>query len=300
MLKESVLDKSGVTSMFLCLRYTGAMNISTQQSNRQAEPGFGTALRAWRQAKGQSQLGLALDAGVSTRHVSYLETGRASPSREMVLTLARAMEVPLRGRNQLLVAAGFAPLYRETPLGAPSLDLVRDALEFQLAAMEPNPVFVVNRRYDIVDANATGHWLLSTFTTDLSRFAQPYNMAQLIARPEGMLPFLHNGEEVQRKVFGRLCRDLGSAQVRDSRDDALLSEIAPILAGIGDSPALDGALPLMVGVSFRRGELALNFFTLIATLGTALDLTLQEMRIETLFPADADTKALLLARNAGD
>jgi len=99
--------------------------------------------------------------------VSYLETGRASPSREMVLTLSQAMDVPLRSRNQLLMAAGFAPLYRETPMNAPAMVPVSDALQFLLGAMEPNATFVVNRRYDVIDANRTGQWILSTFTAEL-------------------------------------------------------------------------------------------------------------------------------------
>ncbi|HSW04273.1 helix-turn-helix domain-containing protein [Aquabacterium sp.] len=278
------------------------MNLLTSPSTDESAV-FGAQLRGWRLARGQSQLALALAAGVSTRHLSYLETGRAGPSREMVLSLSLAMALPLRSRNQLLMAAGFAPMYRETAMDAPAMGPVRDALQFMLRANEPNPTFVVDRRYDVTDANASGRWLLSAFVADSTHWTRPWNMAQLILRPEGMQAFLRNGDEVQRKVLGRLKRDLGGAQPRDSRDEALLREISPALARLGQAPLpnppLPGEpLPLLVGLQLQRGELALNFFTTIATLGTTLDVTLQEMRIETLFPADAPTRAFLTARAA--
>jgi transcriptional regulator with XRE-family HTH domain len=271
------------------------MNLFAASSARaQAQP-FGPLLRSWRTTRGQSQLALGLRAGVSTRHVSYLETGRAAPSREMVLTLSQALEVPLRERNLLLAAAGYAPLYHETPLDAPALGPVRDALQFLLAATEPNPTFVVNRRYDVLDANATGRWLLSTFVMEPQRFANPSNMARLLMDSRGMKPFVQNYEEVARKVFGRLRRDLGAAHARDAVDDALLGEIEKAWAELENPPAAD-ALPLMVGVQLRRSDLLLNLFTTISTLGTPLDVTLQEIRIETLFAADAETRQALAGR----
>ena len=259
---------------------------------------FGNQLRTWRALRGQSQMALALAAGVSTRHVSYLETGKASPSREMVVSLTQAMEVPLRGRNQLLMAAGFAPLYAETPLEAPALGPVREALQFVLGAMEPHPTFIVNRRYDVVDANATGRWILSRFVAEPARFAQPLNMALLITRPEGMQPFIQNREEVQRKVLGRLRRDLAGALAQDARDQALLAEVEPVLQALGVPRTPVETLPMVAGLNLKRGDLVLNFFTTIATIGTAQDVTLQETRIETLFPADAATRELLAQRGS--
>lgn len=269
---------------------------------------FGSRLRAWRSSRGQSQMTLALAAGVSTRHLSFLETGRASPSREMVLSLSLALELPLRSRNQLLMAAGFAPMYSETPMDAPAMGPVRDAIEFMLGANEPNPTFVINRRYDVLDANRSGQWLMNTFAADITQMPRPVNMAQMILRPAGMRPHLREPEAVTRKVLARLQRDLGGVQARDARDEALLQEIAPALAqlaetGAGPSAAAGPApyagnepLPLMVGLQLQRGDLSLSFFTTIATLGTTLDVTLQELRIETLFPADAATKAFMVER----
>ncbi len=260
------------------------------------EHGFGVLLRAWRSARGQSQLALSVRTGVSSRHLSYMETGRASPSRDMVLALAQALEVPLRDRNALLHAAGFAPIYRETPLDAPAMGPVRDAVQLLLGATEPNPTFVVNRRYDVLDANATGHWLLATFTNDLARFKRPYNMGRLLVSPMGMRPYVENWEDVARKVLGRLRRELGGVHARNAIDDALMKEIGPTLEELGEPPASTEALPILVGVQFRRAAVALRLFTTIATLGTPLDVTLQELRVETLFPADAASKQVLIAR----
>lgn len=258
---------------------------------------FGSVLRHWRTLRGQSQMALGLCAGVSTRHVSYLETGRAQPSRDMVLTLAQALDVPLRERNQWLTAARYAPLYRETPLDAPALGPVRDALQLLLSATEPNPTFVVNRRYDILDANPTGHWMVSAFSVDLTVFSAPLNMAQLLIDSNGMRPFVENRDEVAHKVLGRLRRDLGSAPQRDPIDESLLRQVNQAWDEFPLPYAPLDALPLMVGVRLRRGDLALNLFTTIATLGTPLDVTLQEIRIETLFPADAPTKKVLSERS---
>ena len=257
---------------------------------------FGGLLRAWRSERGQSQLSLSLRTGVSSRHLSYLENGRSSPSREMVLALAGALEIPLRDRNALLHAAGFAALYRETPLDAAAMGPVREAVKLILGATEPNPTFVVNRRYDVLDANASGRWLVSTFTHDLARFSTPYNFGRLLVSASGMRPYLENWEDVARKVLGRLQRELGGAHARDPIDEALVEEIAPVLAELGDQPSPTEPLPLLVPVRLRRDAVGLSLFTTIATLGTPLDVTLQELRVETLFPADADSRSVLASR----
>jgi transcriptional regulator with XRE-family HTH domain len=258
--------------------------------------GFGDLLRAWRVSRRQTQLALSLSTGVSSRHLSYMETGRASPSREMVLALAQALEIPLRDRNALLQAAGFAAVYRETPLDAPALGPVRDAVQLLLGATEPNPTFVVNRRYDVLDLNATGRWLLTTFTGDLAQFTRPYNVGRLLASPSGLRPYLENWDEVARKVLRRLLRELGGAHARDRVDDALLRDIEPTLAELGEPASPTEALPILIGMRLRRGDLAVRLFTTIATLGTPLDVTLDELRIEMLFPADLETKQVLANR----
>lgn len=258
---------------------------------------FGPLLRAWRSARSQSQLALSLHAGVSSRHLSYMETGRAKPSREMVLTLADALDIPLRERNALLQAAGYAPMYRETPLDADVMSPIRDALTLMLRAMEPNPALVVNRRYDVLDANASCRWLMHTFSERLDTFAQPLNVARMMVSPNGMRPFIENWEEAAAKVLRRIRRDLSDAHARDKADEALLRELAPFFDTLHlHLPA--GPLPLMIPFTVHREGTRLQFFTTIATLGTPLDVTLQELRIETLFPADADTKRVLASRAA--
>ena len=260
------------------------------------QPSFGRVLREWRNSRGMSQLALSLQAGVSSRHLSYMETGRASPSRDMVLTLAIALEMPLRDRNAFLQAAGFAPMYRETPLDAGPMGPVRDAVSLLLRSTEPNPTFVVNRRYDVVDANDTGRWLIETFTEDLASFSLPYNFGRLLVSTSGMRKYVENWADVARKVLGRLNRELGGAHTRDAADEALLHAIGPSLAEIGVAPGPTDALPLLVPVRLSRSPLAVRLFTTIATLGTPLDVTLQELRIEMLFPADAETKQMIEQR----
>jgi transcriptional regulator with XRE-family HTH domain len=257
---------------------------------------FGKLLREWRNARGTSQLALSVRTGVSTRHLSYLETGRAQPSREMVLTLAQAFEMPLRDRNAFLQAAGFAPLYRETPLDAPPMELVRDAIELLLNATEPNPAFLLNRRGDILATNDTGHWLLETFNEDLPSFERPYNIGMIVVSPKGDRAYIENWEEVARLSLTRLRRDLGGAHVRDSADEEILKAIAPTLSTLGDPPDVPDARSVLVQVRFRRESLALNLFSTHVTLGTQFDVTLQELRMEMFFPADTASKRVLEAR----
>jgi transcriptional regulator with XRE-family HTH domain len=259
---------------------------------------FGALLREWRQARGTSQLALSARARVSTRHLSYLETGRAQPSREMVLMLARTFEMPLRDCNAFLHAAGFAPMYPETPLDAQPMGPVRDAVELLLRSTEPNPSFVLNRRADILQTNDTGQWLLATFNEDIASFARPYNIGRLLVSPKGDRAYIENWEEVARMSLSRLRRELGGTHVRNAADEAVLKAIEPTLARLGDPPTVPETAPLLITVRFRRGKLALNLFSTFATLGTQLDVTLQELRIEMFFPADEASKRALEARMA--
>jgi hypothetical protein len=216
----------------------------------------------------------------------------------MVLTLAQAFEMPLRDRNAFLQAAGFAPMYRETPLDAPPLDPVRDAVKLLLDATEPNPAFLLNRRADILASNDTGHWLLETFNEDIASFERPYNLGMIVVSPKGDRAYIENWEEVARLSLTRLKRDLGGAHVRDAADEKLLKAIAPTLNELGDSPGAPDARTVLVQVRFRRGDLALNLFSTHVTLGTQFDVTLQELRMELFFPADAQSKRVLEERRA--
>jgi hypothetical protein len=216
----------------------------------------------------------------------------------MVLMLAQAFEMPLRDRNAFLQAAGFAPMYRETPLHAQPMGPVRDAIDLLLRSTEPNPTFVLNRRADVLAVNETGHWLLATFNEDLGSFAQPYNIGRLLVSPKGDRAYIENWAEVARLALARLTRELGGAHVRDSTDEELLETIAAAWTELGDPPRISEPLAPFVSVRFRRGDLALNLFSTHATLGTPLDVTLQELRIEMFFPADEQSKRVLERRAA--
>jgi transcriptional regulator with XRE-family HTH domain len=273
------------------------MSMSTTEGQPSA---VGPLLRAWRTARKKSQLALAMEAGISGRHLSFLETGRSSPSREMVLTLAEALGVPLRERNTLLEAAGFAAVYRETALDATAMSEVRAALSHILAASEPNPTFVVNRRYDMLLTNDAGLQLLTFFAPS---WRGKNNMALLVLSPDGLRPSLENWAEVAGKVVRRLRGELSTAANRDPADQAILEQTIAAEAELHRAGAVEPTRPpsILVPVRLRRGEVALEMFTTITTVGTPLDITLQELRIETLFPASAEARAALaLVRQAED
>lgn len=248
-------------------------------------------LRAWRTARGKSQLALALEAGVSSRHLSFVETGRSAPSREMVLTIAEALDVPLRDRNGLLEAAGFAPIYRETPLEAPPMSEVRGALGHILRASEPNPALVVNRRFDVILANQPALKLFGFFAPQW----KGTNVIRMLLSVEGLRDVITNWHEVAGHVVRRTRRELTEIRTRDRDDETLLAEL------IAADSALPHVLPhnehptaVLLPVKLRRDALELNLFTTITTLGTPLDITLQELRVETMFPADEPSRERLV------
>jgi transcriptional regulator with XRE-family HTH domain len=254
---------------------------------------FGARLRWWRERRGLAQLDLAGAAETTQRHVSFLESGRATPSREMILRLAAALDLPLRQQNALFLAAGYAPAWRESPLSAPELARVNGALDYMLAQQEPYPAFVLDRRWTLLRAN-TGAARLTEFLTgppppDPPPAAEPVNLALALVSPAGLRPFIVNWEEVVlyflRGVHADALAD-GTAETA-----ALLAR----LLGVPGAPALSQVLPPderqppVLIIHFRRGETSLRLFTTIATLGTPHDVTLQEIRIECFFPVDDAT-----------
>jgi transcriptional regulator with XRE-family HTH domain len=255
-------------------------------------------LRAWRSSRGKSQLALAGDAGISARHLSFVETGRAKPSREMVLTLAEHLDVPLRDRNVLLEAAGFAAAYRETPLDAPDMADVRDALTRILDASEPNPTLVVNRRYDILLANEAAIRLLSFFAPT---WRGKRNAALMLLSHDGLRPAIANWAEVASTIVHHLRSELSAIRTRDRADEEMLERA---LAAQRELQATAGSTTrqpsILIPVQLRRDDVVLDLFTTITTLGTPLDITLQELRIETFFPVDAKSReALEVVMRAG-
>ena len=253
---------------------------------------FGPRLKWWREHRGLSQLALAGSAEISQRHLSFLESGRAEPSREMVLRLCAVLDVPLRQQNALMLAAGFAPMWRESNLGDPELAQVDGALDFMLAQQEPYPALVVDRRWNLMRANQAGQRLVG-FLTDTPPRApdptQPVSLADALLAPNALRPLIVNWHEVAlyfvRSVRADALAD-GSGETA-----ALLTRLLayPDVRGLAQSFAIDERHEPVLAIHFRKGETSLRLFTTIATLGTPQDITLQEIRIECFFPADAAT-----------
>ena len=238
-----------------------------------------------------SQLDLAVEAQVTPRHVSFVESGRARPSREMVLALAGALDVPLRERNQLLLAAGYAPLYRETGVEEPAMAQVRGALDQVLRHHEPFPAVVMDRHWDILMANAAATamfaWLLGR-----ERSERPANVLRLMFDPHGLRPFVANWDQVAEALVQRVHRE-AIGGVPDPETAALLQELLA-LPGVPDrwrAPDLTAAPLLVIPVLFRKGRLAVSYFSMVTTVGTPQDVTAEELRLESFFPADQATEA---------
>jgi transcriptional regulator with XRE-family HTH domain len=259
-------------------------------AGRHAEQPVGALLRRWRERRRLSQMALALDADVSTRHLSFVETGRALPSREMLLHLAEHLDVPFRERNGLLLAAGYAPAYRETALDAPEMAAVRAAVRQILTGHEPYPAVVVDREWNIVDANNSLAPFLHGVAPEL--LTPPANVLRVSLHPNGMAPRIVNFGEWRAHLLDRLHRQI--AHVPDPALSALYDELrAYPCEQPGPDTELPGTGDIVVPLRIRHAGRELAFFSTVATFGTPLDITAAELVIESFFPADADTAAFL-------
>ena len=257
-----------------------------------SEATFAERLRWWREQRGFSQLELAGRTDVSQRHLSFLELGRASPSREMVGRLAAALDMPLRQHNALLLAAGFAPEWRQRDLAAPDLAEVASALDYMLAQQEPYPAVVVDRHWNLLKTNAAAVRLVEFLVGPIAP-GTPINLADALVAPNVLRPHLTNWSEVVRHFIRSVEADAAA--------DGLL-ETAALLDRLMAYKGVRAALRLASGkgdtgpvlaMLFRKGDTSLRLFTTIATLGTPQDVTLQELRIECFFPLDEATAKLL-------
>jgi transcriptional regulator with XRE-family HTH domain len=254
---------------------------------------IGAMLRSWRQRRSLSQLELSLNADISSRHLSFVETGRARPSREMVLHLAEELQVPLRERNALLLAAGYAPLYAERSFDAPEMDTVRRAVDRFLRAHEPYPALVIDRCHDLLASNDALELLLAGVAPELLR--PPANALRIALHPRGMAPRTLNLGEWSAHLLQRLRRE---AQITgDPRLESLHDELAAY-PGVelklphGEVQSSDILLPLKLRDIDGVTELA--FFSTLSTFGTAVDITLAELAIEAFYPANASTATRLM------
>lgn len=260
---------------------------------------FGDLLRGWRRVRKLSQLDLALEADVSQRHVSFLESGRAQPSREMVVQLAGAMDVPLRERNVLLQTAGFAPLYRERGLENADMAAVRHALQLMLDHHEPLPALVINRGWDLVMANTAASGFLGAFSLGTSP-GEPVNVMRLTFHPDGMQPLVANWDDVGPLLLSRLQREVTA----DPANTSLRRLYEEILEYPAVLPAWRTAVwppttaPLL-HLEVQVGDVSLKLFTMISTFGTAQDVTADELRVESFFAADEATTAFFAALAVG-
>ena len=258
-----------------------------------AESHLGQLIRHWRTRRQLSQLDLAGEAGVSSRHVSFIETGRAKPSREMVLQLARALDVPLRDRNDLLTAAGFAPVYRATELDAPALAQARRALDFVLKAQEPYPALVLDRHWNVLKVNE-GSARVQAYFLDPKAVAElgPPNAIRLMFHPRGFRPSIVNWEATAASLVQWLHRDVAAGFGGDETRRLLKELLAyPDVPRHWQTLDLDASTAPFLPIELSKDGLTLRYFTTLTTLGTPHDITLQELRVESFFPADEATEA---------
>ena len=250
---------------------------------------FGVLLRHWRSGRGLSQLALATEAGISTRHLSFLETGRAQPSRAMVELLAGMLDVPLSERNSLLLAAGYAPTYERRPLSAPDLLPVQRALDFILKQQEPYPALVIDGDWNIVNRNRAAERIFGLFV-DPPAEGRVVNTMRSMFHPRGLRQSVVNWEELAVRMLYKIHRDaatgVNEAAIQLREEVMQYPGVAPLWKIVDvDTPA-----PAMMTMKLKKGEWSLTFFSTISTLGMPCDVALQDLSVECFVPADCATE----------
>ncbi|KAF3885433.1 MULTISPECIES: helix-turn-helix domain-containing protein [Nostocales] len=267
---------------------------------------FGMLLKHWREQRGYSQLKLALKSQVSQRHISFLESGRAKPSQDMVIQLATVLEIPMRQQNLMLTAAGFAPIYAETDLSAPEMTSIRQALDFMLQQQEPYPALVVDRYWNLLLPNNGATRLINSFIDPHKLQTLFYrdgkiNLMRVVFHSQGVRPFIVNWEDFANQALQRLHREvnaysgsLPNLEGESEPSSLLLNELMsyPGVSEIWQTSHKTAQNALLLTLHLKREDMELQFFSTIATLGTPYDITLQELRIECLFPADETTERI--------
>lgn len=245
----------------------------------------GDLLRYWRASRGMSQLDLAMQAGLSARHVSFIETGRTQASRNSLLVLAESLDVPLRERNRLLEAGGYSRMYPQTPLDAEEMAPFREVLQFILDRHHPHAAVVLDRYSNVVMGNGASEQLVTTLV-DPSLLTTPLNYLRIAFHPRGARRWIVNWRELSSQLLARTRRELGPMP-SDPVAIALLDELRSLdNAPSNETTQSPDSAELLVPIHIKKGDLELRLFCTYLTFGTPQDLTLQELRIETLFPAD--------------
>ena len=255
------------------------------------QPAVGEHLREWRQRRRMSQLDLACEAEISTRHLSFMETGRSTPSREMILHLAEQLEIPVRERNVILVSAGYAPVFLERGLDDPQLAAARAAIDQVLEGHKPYPAFAIDRRWTIVASNSALPAMYDGVRPDLMQ--QPVNALRLSLHPEGLAPRIVNLAEWRAHLLARVRQQIDLSA--DPELVALLQELQayPAPRGTPARPARDPGVIIPFQLKVSGG--VLSFFSTTMVFGTPIDITLSELAVESFFPADGETAALVRA-----
>ena len=242
---------------------------------------LGALLRSWRQERGKSQLDLSLDTGISQRHISFVESGRSVPSRDFLATVSDALNIPLRERNVLLLASGYAPLYNEESMDAEQMAIVTQAIDRMLEQHEPHPALVLDRYWNVIRSNQAAPQFFSSFI-DLQARPKPRNLLDLMFDPAGMRPFIEEWETVAGGLLQRVRRE-AVGQVVDVGVAKLLERLREYPGVAQLKPPLAPQSPVLP-IVFRRGSERFSYFSLITTVGTPQCITAQELRVECMFP----------------
>ncbi|WP_244571374.1 helix-turn-helix domain-containing protein [Mesorhizobium carmichaelinearum] len=262
-------------------------------------PNLGVLLRHWRDLRGRSQLDLSLDTGISQKQISFVESGRSVPGRQTLMTIAQALDIPLRDRNILLLAAGYAPMFSENAWDSAEMTGVTKALKRMLQQHEPFPALVMDRYWNVLMTNEAAPRFFGCFI-DMTARQGPRNMLHLMFDPQGMRPFVANWPEVAKSLFERVYRE-SIGRVVDDRTKALLAELLaypdvksdwknPVAIGFMPTIPLGFVKPTKEGPAKEGGDRVLNYFSMVTTVGTPQTVAAQELRIECMFPADEATE----------
>jgi len=279
---------------------SGAAATSVRDMNTHQQPAIGHLIRDWRQLRRLSQLDLALEADISQKHLSFIESGRSAPSRDMVLLLAEHLGVPLRERNALLMSAGFAPIYRQRSLEDPGLQAARSAIDMLLKGHEPYPAVAIDRHWTLLAANAMVPPLLA-LVEDADLLRPPVNVLRLSLHPRGLAPSIVNLSQWRGHLLARLRQQIRATA--DPQLGELLAELqsypAPAAHAAKGRPADETDPPIVVPLQLKLGDAVLSLISTTTVFGTPVDVTLSELALETFFPADAATGEALRTLSEG-
>lgn len=249
-----------------------------------AAPQIGDLLRFWRKERGKSQLDLSLDSGISQRHLSFVESGRSAPSRDFLATVSDALNIPLRERNALLLASGYAPRYSENRIDAAQLAIVNRAIDRMLEQHEPHPALVLDRHWNIIRSNQSAPKFFGSFI-DLTACPKPRNLLDLMFNPAALRPFVEDWEQTAAGLLQRVRRE-AVGQVLDAGLASLLDRLRKF-PGVAQLKPPSAPQSPVLPLTFRRGSERFSYFSLITTVGTPQCVTAQELRVECMFPVDA-------------